>query len=69
MQKATASFNHSQLYNLYFLAKLARLLLQLHNHNSIYTWRSLVILREIVIQEVHPCLAGQLLNEARVAVP
>jgi hypothetical protein len=69
MQKATASFNHSQLRSLYFLAKLARLLLQLHSHNSIYTAQSLVNLREIAIQEVHPYLADQLLNEARVAVP
>jgi len=46
MQKETASFNHSQLYNLCFLAKLARLLLQLHSHNSIYTAQRVLNLRE-----------------------
>jgi hypothetical protein len=54
---------------LYFLEKLARLLLQLHNHNSIYTAQSLVILRENSHQEVHPRLAGQQLNETRIAEP
>jgi hypothetical protein len=51
------------------LAEPVCLLLMLYNHNSIYTWRRVVILREIAIQEVHPCLAGQQLNETRITTP
>jgi hypothetical protein len=58
MQKATASFNHSQNYVLYFLAMLARLLLQLHNHKSIYTPQRLVNLRENSHPRGTPILGG-----------
>ena len=58
MQKATASFNHLQLQKLYFLATLARLLLQLHNHNPIYTPQRLVRLRENSHPRGTPILGG-----------
>ena len=67
--KRIASFDIRNLEIIILSLKLARLLLRLHNHNSIYTSQGLVILREIAIQEVHPCLAGQQLNEARIAAP
>jgi hypothetical protein len=69
MQQATASSYHLPLFSHSKLKKMKRLLLTIYNHNSIYTRRGLVILREIAIQEVHPCLADQPLNGARIAEP
>ena len=40
-----------------------------YNHNSIYTAEIVVRLREIAIQEVHPSLVDQQLNEARTVEP
>jgi len=49
------------------LEELARLLLPEHTHKSIYSWRIVVYLREIVIQEVHPRLTDRPLIMTRIA--
>jgi hypothetical protein len=47
-------------------AEMESLLLPEYSHNAKYSWRRLVILREIAIQEVHPCLADQSLTGTRI---
>jgi hypothetical protein len=69
MQKATASFDIRNLAIIFFSQSLHGCC---HGYTTTIPFifgKDLSSLREIAIQEVHPCLAGLLLNEARIAAP